>query len=126
MNRGGRATTPNITVHPIPTIIVGEGIRPGRYTEWMNHYTLLRTIENAYELRPLGRAHGVAAVDHLEGLAAHKAQPYKCFKIACSNKHWPVGRRSVPPRQSASKARGGAADVVLLRLRTGISGRSLN
>jgi hypothetical protein len=45
------------TVHPIPTIIVGEGIQPGRYTEWMNHYTLLRTIEKAYELPPLGRAH---------------------------------------------------------------------
>ena len=44
------------SVHPIFTILVGEGIRPGRYAERMNHYTLLRTIEKAYGLRPLGRA----------------------------------------------------------------------
>ena len=47
------------TVHPIPTIIVGEGIRSGRYAERMNHYTLLRTIEKAYGLPPLGRAAAV-------------------------------------------------------------------
>jgi len=47
------------SVHPIPTIIVGAGIRPGRYAERMNHYTLLRTIEKAYELPPLGRARAV-------------------------------------------------------------------
>jgi hypothetical protein len=48
-NRGG-------TVHPIFTILVGAGIRPGRHAERMNHYTLLRTIEKAYGLPPLGRA----------------------------------------------------------------------
>ena len=48
-NAGGR-------VKPIFTILVGEGIRPGRYGERMNHYTLLRTIEAAYGLPPLGRA----------------------------------------------------------------------
>ena len=42
--------------HPIFTILVGAGIRPGRYAERMNHYTLLRTIEEAYGLRPLGYA----------------------------------------------------------------------
>jgi hypothetical protein len=44
------------TIHPIFTILVGAGIRPGRYAERMNHYTLLRTIEKAYGLPPLGRA----------------------------------------------------------------------
>jgi len=44
------------TVRPVPTILVGAGIRPGRYTEPMNHYTLLRTIEDAYGLPALGRA----------------------------------------------------------------------
>ena len=48
-NAGGR-------VKPIFTILVGEGIRPGRYGERMNHYTLLRTIQEAYGLPPLGRA----------------------------------------------------------------------
>jgi acid phosphatase len=53
------------TVHPIPTIIVGEGIQPGRYTEWMNHYTLLRTIEKAYDLPPLGRAHAARPLSEI-------------------------------------------------------------
>jgi Phosphoesterase family len=44
------------TVKPIATIIVGENVRPGTYAEKMNHYTLLRTIEDAYGLPALGRA----------------------------------------------------------------------
>jgi hypothetical protein len=51
-NAGGR-------VKPIFTILLGEGIRPGRYGERMNHYTLLRTIQAAYGLPALGRAKGV-------------------------------------------------------------------
>ena len=35
------------TVKPIPTIIVGDHVRPGRYAQKINHYTLLRTIEDA-------------------------------------------------------------------------------
>jgi len=48
-NAGGSA-------NPIPTIIVGEGIRPGRYSQRMDHYTLLRTIQKAYGLPTLGRS----------------------------------------------------------------------
>jgi hypothetical protein len=48
-NAGGSA-------NPIPTIIVGQGIRPGRYSHRMDHYTMLRTIQKAYGLPPLGRS----------------------------------------------------------------------
>jgi hypothetical protein len=44
------------TVHSIPTIIVGANVRPGVYAERFDHYGLLRTIEDAYGLTPLGRA----------------------------------------------------------------------
>lgn len=44
------------TVNQIPTIVVGQKVRKGTYGEWMNHYTLLRTIEDAYGLAPLGYA----------------------------------------------------------------------
>ena len=44
------------TVNQIATIVVGQQVRPGLYAEWMNHYTLLRTIEDAYGLAPLGYA----------------------------------------------------------------------
>jgi hypothetical protein len=44
------------TVNPIPTIIVGEHVRRGPYARKIDHYTLLRTIEDTYELPALGRA----------------------------------------------------------------------
>lgn len=44
------------TVNPIPTIILGDHVRPGSYAQKINHYTLLRTIEDAYGLPALGNA----------------------------------------------------------------------
>src|ERR1700712_2303292 len=38
----------------IPTIFVGAGITSGRYSETINHYDVLRTIEDAYGLAPVG------------------------------------------------------------------------
>jgi Phosphoesterase family len=54
-NAGGSA-------HSIPTIIVGAKVRPGVYTERLDHYGLLRTIEDAYGLRTLGRAKSASPV----------------------------------------------------------------
>ena len=44
------------TVNQIPTLLVGQQVRRGSYVEWANHYTLLRTLEDAYGLAPLGYA----------------------------------------------------------------------
>jgi acid phosphatase len=40
----------------IPTIIVGQDVKPGRYHHRIDHYGLLRTLEAAYHLRPLGQS----------------------------------------------------------------------
>jgi hypothetical protein len=40
----------------IATLLVGQQIRPGSYDERTTHYTILRTIEDAYGLPPLGEA----------------------------------------------------------------------
>jgi len=40
----------------VPTIFVGESVNPGRYSEKINHYNLLRTIEDMYGLPHLGKA----------------------------------------------------------------------
>ena len=48
-NAGGSA-------NPIPTIIVGANVHRGVYRERLNHYKLLRTIEDIYGLPALGRA----------------------------------------------------------------------
>jgi acid phosphatase len=44
------------TAHSIPTIIVGANVHRGVYPERLNHYKLLRTIEDIYGLPALGRA----------------------------------------------------------------------
>jgi hypothetical protein len=53
------------TVNPIPTIIVGDHVHPGRYTQKINHYTLLRTIEDAYALPALGHAAAAAPLSRI-------------------------------------------------------------
>ena len=53
------------TVNPIPTIIVGDHVRPGRNAQKINHYTLLRTIEDAYGLPALGRAAAVSPLSKI-------------------------------------------------------------
>jgi len=44
------------TVNQIATLLVGQQVRPGLYTEKTTHYGLLRTLEDAYRLAPLGLA----------------------------------------------------------------------
>jgi phosphatidylinositol-3-phosphatase len=41
-------------VNRIATVIAGAQVMPGRYARRIDHYTLLRTIEAAYGLAPLG------------------------------------------------------------------------
>ncbi|BCJ36637.1 acid phosphatase [Actinocatenispora thailandica] len=40
----------------IPTILAGQPVRPGHYGGRVDHYTMLRTLEAMYGLRPLGTA----------------------------------------------------------------------
>jgi acid phosphatase len=40
----------------IPTILAGAPVRPGRYGDHVDQYTMLRTIEAMYDLPPLGAA----------------------------------------------------------------------
>jgi phosphatidylinositol-3-phosphatase len=40
----------------IPTLFVGPMIRPGTFNEPVNHFNVLRTIEDMYDLAPLGAA----------------------------------------------------------------------
>ncbi|WP_084701873.1 alkaline phosphatase family protein [Streptacidiphilus anmyonensis] len=40
----------------IPTLVVGAGTKAGRYGELLDHYRLLRTLEAAYGLQPIGES----------------------------------------------------------------------
>jgi acid phosphatase len=40
----------------IPLFMVGPMVKPGRYTERVDHYSVLRTVEDMYGLAPTGKA----------------------------------------------------------------------
>jgi phosphatidylinositol-3-phosphatase len=46
----------------IPTIVVGAHVKPGKYDERIDHYRVLRTIEDMYGLPPLGNSASVEAI----------------------------------------------------------------
>ncbi len=51
----------------IATLWVGGGVRPGSYAEHVDHYRLLRTIEEMYGLAPLGRAAATSPITDIWG-----------------------------------------------------------
>ena len=46
----------------VATIFVGPMVVPGQYSERINHYNVLRTIEAMYGLKPLGSAKGAKPI----------------------------------------------------------------
>jgi phosphatidylinositol-3-phosphatase len=48
------------STNSIPTVFVGPMVKRGRYSERINHYNVLRTIEDLYGLPHAGRSAGVA------------------------------------------------------------------
>jgi acid phosphatase len=49
----------------IPTIFVGQQVRPGRYAERITHYSVLATIEAAYGLSRDGGAASTAPISNV-------------------------------------------------------------
>jgi phosphatidylinositol-3-phosphatase len=54
------ATVAKRYINLIPTIMVGAGVVPGDYSQHIDHYVVLRPIEDFYGLAPLAR-HDTAA-----------------------------------------------------------------
>lgn len=46
----------------IPTIVVGQPVKPGSYSENVNHYNLLATLEQIYGLNEVGNSSGAATI----------------------------------------------------------------
>ncbi|MDQ6848572.1 MAG: alkaline phosphatase family protein [Actinomycetota bacterium] len=51
----------------IPTIAVGSGVHGGRQADPITHYRVLRTLENAFGLNPLGAAGATSGIAALGG-----------------------------------------------------------
>lgn len=46
----------------IPTFFAGPMVKPGQYSETINHYSVLRTIEDMYGLSPLGNSQNATPI----------------------------------------------------------------
>jgi phosphatidylinositol-3-phosphatase len=46
----------------IPTIIMGN-VNPGQYSQTINHYNVLRTIEDVFGVKPLNEANKVEDIE---------------------------------------------------------------
>jgi len=49
----------------IPTIFVGPMVKQGKYSTFIDHYSVLRTIEDMYGIKPIGKS---AAVSSIQGI----------------------------------------------------------
>ncbi len=70
------------SANQIPTIFVGAGITPGVYSETIDHYDVLRTIEDAYGLTPVGAS--ATAQPILDIWAPTTGSPQASFTISCA------------------------------------------
>jgi hypothetical protein len=52
----------NSSGNQIPTMVSGAGVRPGRYPQRVDHYSLLRAIEDCYGLPAIGASASAAAL----------------------------------------------------------------
>jgi acid phosphatase len=54
-----------MAANQIPTIFVGQQVRPGSYSQRITHYSVLATIEAAYGLTPDGSAASTAPIGYI-------------------------------------------------------------
>lgn len=63
----------NSSNNQIPTIFVGAGITPGTYSETVNHYNVLRTIEDFYALPHAGASANATPITDIWAASAVSA-----------------------------------------------------
>jgi PKD repeat protein len=73
----------------IPTIITGAGVVAGSYPETVNHYNLLRTIEDAYGLTPVGASATANPITDIWAGGTGNQPPaalfgWSCAQLSCS------------------------------------------
>ncbi|NMI01012.1 acid phosphatase [Pseudonocardia sp. K10HN5] len=56
------ADVPDHTGNTIATVLAGPMVEPGSYTERIDHYSILRTIQDMYGLAPLGHSADAAPI----------------------------------------------------------------
>lgn len=68
----------------IPTIFAGERVVLGSYSERINHYNVLRTVQDAYGLAPTANSANAAPILDIWTTPANGAPPVASFTSSCS------------------------------------------
>jgi hypothetical protein len=86
----------------IPTIFVGAHIKPGNYSNHIDHYTVLRTIEGIFRLPALGGAKNRTPITNVfsgSGTASGLPASGRIYEIRLAGTHRVIDdRRSSPAR----------------------------
>ncbi len=67
----------------IPTIITGAGVVSGAYSEQINHYNLLRTLEDAYGLAAVGASATANPISDIWSAGGVSQPPVASFTSSC-------------------------------------------
>lgn len=74
----------NSAANQIATIFAGERVVPGSYPETVSHYNVLRTIEDAYGLTPLGASATSQPITDIWSAPAGDPPPVAAFTWTCT------------------------------------------
>jgi hypothetical protein len=91
----------------IPTIIVGAGVSPGTYGEPINHYSVLRTLEDMYGLPHTGEAANVAPISDVWSASTGPLPPVVTGPPVLAVPAAPPA--PVPPAAGGTGGKGGGA-----------------
>ncbi len=72
----------NRAANRIPTIILGAGVAPGAYPEHIDHYSILRTIQDAYGLPAIGAS--ATATPILDIWTPPIGSPQAAMTVSCA------------------------------------------
>jgi PKD repeat protein len=87
----------------IPTILTGQRIQQSAYTETVNHYNLLRTIEDAFGLPGIGASASASPLLDIWAAPVGNQAPVAAFSSSCSGLGCTLnGSGSVDPDGSIS------------------------
>ncbi len=74
----------NGSANQIPTIVAGERVTPGSYSEHINHYNVLRTLQDAFGLAPLANSAAATPILDVWTAGDGNQSPSAAFTSTCT------------------------------------------
>lgn len=62
----------------VPTMFYGAGVLPGQYSQHITHYDVIRTLEDMFDLNPIGNTASAAVISDIWG--SGRAEPHNLMR----------------------------------------------